>query len=68
MQESRQGAGTNRYLSSNLNIAGSQLAGNYPDRLFRVAVFNPEKILRQQFAKAAVNFANGVSFDRTATR
>src|SRR3546814_20412439 len=54
--EARQGAGTDRDVPADLHVAAAQFAGDDPDARVRIGVGDPEQLLGQQFAEAAVGF------------
>src|SRR5580704_7255858 len=66
LQEAGQGAWTDGDMGSDPHVALSQLAGDDAKPLFGSGVFNPEKVLGQQLAKAAVNLADSLGLDGDA--
>src|SRR6266700_7828495 len=63
-QKAWQRTGTDGDVCADLHIAWAQFAGHNTYTLFRVRVLNQQKILRQQFTEAAVDFADALSCDR----
>jgi hypothetical protein len=66
-QEARQGSGTDSHMASHLDVAPSQFTGHDTKPFFRRRLFHPQKIVGQQIAKAAVDFAEAVRRECTAT-
>src|SRR5882762_9897237 len=60
LQEARQGAGTDGEMVADLNSVIAQRAGDH------LPAFDPQQILGQQFAEAAMDFADGVGRQGTA--
>jgi hypothetical protein len=65
LQKTGNCAGTDGDVIANLNIPGSQPAGNDAFALLRVRILDPEKIVGEHFTEATVDFAD--AFDAGGT-
>ena len=62
-QESRHRRGADRNMTTNRNVARSQLAGNNRQALLCCRVLDPQHGFRQQFVEATVNLEDGGDTD-----
>src|SRR5438477_5829078 len=53
---------------AHFDVASSEFPGRHPDAFPSGGVFNPQKILWQQFTKAPVNLTDALGFDSVAAR
>ena len=54
VHEARQGAGAYRDMGADLHVARAQCAGRDPESLAGIGVGDPEQLVGQQFAEAAM--------------
>ncbi len=66
LQKARHGGRADGDVPADRDIAVAQFAGDDLDLFFRRRVFDPEQIFGQQFAEAAMDFADGVRRDGAA--
>src|SRR5665213_448688 len=65
-QEARHSGRADGDVIADFDIGVTQFTGDYFQAFLRYRVFDPEKIVGQQFAKAAMNLADGVCGKRAA--
>ena len=60
-QEARHSAWADGKVKTDFDIAAAEFAGSDPQALFGRRIFDPQEIVRQLFAKTAMDFANAIA-------
>ncbi len=68
MQESRHRTGADGNVAAYLDVAMAKFSWNYSHALFSFGIFDPQKIIRQQFAEAAVDFQDALDGSKLVRR